>query len=103
MAKSKAPQKKQLKTQLSYQQFVKKVIKDRPYARSVHKLVCKARAGDEEAAEKLKALVTLTSDDIEKCCLPKKILSLLDCGVNKGLEPFRTNTTTLLLDFTAMV
>ena len=81
MAKSKAPPKKQL----SYQQFVKKVIKDRPYARKVHKLVCKARAGGRGAANKLKALVTLTNDDIEKCCLPKKILSLLDCG-NKGFE-----------------
>ena len=99
MAKSKAPPKKQL----SYQQFVKKVIKDPPYAREVHKLVCKARAGDEAAADKLKALVTLTDDDIEKCSLPKKTLSLLDCGQNKGLEAFRTNTTTLLLDFAAMV
>jgi hypothetical protein len=99
MAKSKAPPKKQL----SYQQFVKKVIKDPPYAREVHKLVCKARAGDEAAANKLKALVTLTDDDIEKCCLPKKILSLLDCGKNKDFEPLRTNTTTLLLDFAAMV
>jgi hypothetical protein len=99
MAKSKAPPKKQL----SYRQFVQKVIKDRPYAREVHKLVSKARAGDEAAATKLKALVTLTDDDIEKCCLPKKTLSLLDCGVNKSLEAFRTNTTTLLLDFAAMV
>jgi hypothetical protein len=99
MATSKAPPKKQL----SYQQFVKKVIKDRPYAREVHKLVCKARAGDEAAANKLKALVTLTDDDIEKCCLPKNILSLLDCGHIKGFEPLRTNTTTLLLDFAAMV
>ena len=99
MAKSKAPPKKQL----SYQQFVKKVVKDRPYARAVHKLVCKARAGDEEAANQLKALVTLTDDDIKKCCLPKKILSLLDCGLHKGFEPLRTNTTTLLLDFAAMV
>jgi hypothetical protein len=99
MAKSKAPQKKQL----SYQQFVQKVIKDPKYAGEVHKLVCKTRAGDKPAAAKLKAMVTLTNDDIEKCCLPKNVLSLLECGHNKDVDVFKTSPTTLLLDFAAMV
>lgn len=99
MAKSKASPKKPL----SYKQFVQRVIAEPQYGKDVHKLVCKARAGDKEAAKKLKAMVTLTNDDIKKCCLPKKTLSLLDCGQNKSLEVFKTNTTTLLLDFAAMV
>jgi hypothetical protein len=99
MVKSKKP----LKKQLSYKQLVQKVVKDPEYAAMVHGLVCKMRKGDKEAAKKLKKLVTLTAEDLEQCCLPPNLLELLDCGQHKDFQPFRTATTTLLLDFAAMV
>lgn len=99
MAKSKTPPKKQL----TYKQLVKKVVKDPKFAKMVHGLVCKMRKGDKEAAKKLRKLVTLTAEDLEQCCLPPNLLELLDCGHNKGFEQLKTATTTLLLDFAAMV
>jgi hypothetical protein len=89
--------------QMSYKQLVRKVCKDHKFAKKVHCLVCEARRGDHEAAEKLEALVALTDDDLEQCCLPSNLLEILNCGHNKVFAPLRTNTTTLLLDFAAMV
>ncbi len=88
---------------LTYKQFVKKAVKNPNFAQEVHGLVCAARNGDEQAAAKLEALVTMTAQDLQDCCLPNNLLELLNCGRDPRLIPFRTNTTTLLLDFTAMV
>jgi hypothetical protein len=99
MEKSKSP----LKKQLTYKQLVRKIVKDRKFAKKVHKLVCQARDGNKEAAKKLKTLFTLTDEDLEQCCLPAELVNMLDCGINQVLQPFKTNTTTLLLDFAAMV
>jgi hypothetical protein len=99
----KAPAKKTpAKKPLTYKQLVQKVTKDKKFARMVHGLVCKTRSGDKEAAKKLQALVTITDKELEQCCLPPNLLNLLDCGHNKNFTPFRTATTTLLLDFAAM-
>lgn len=95
--------KKTLKKQLSYKQLVQKVVNDPKFAKMIHGLVCKMRGGDKEAAKKLKKLVTLTDEDLEQCCLPPNLLELLDCGHNKEFQQLRTATTTLLLDFAAMV
>lgn len=99
MEKSKTSPKKQL----TYKQLVRKIIKDCEFAHDVHELVCQARGGDKEAARKLDALFKLTEEDLEECCLPSGLAEMLDCGRNNAFQPFKTNTTTLLLDFAAMV
>jgi hypothetical protein len=99
MKESKALRKKQL----TYTQLVRKILKDRQFARKVHKLVCQARDGDKEAAKKLGRLFTLTDEDLEQCCLPSNVRQILKCGVNVADRPYGTNTTTFLVAFTAVV
>ena len=92
-----------IKRQLSYKQLVQKIVKDRKFARSVHKLVCQSRDGNEEARKKLNALFKITEEDLEQCCLPASVLKILDCSPNNP-QMFKTSPTSfMLLDFAAMV
>ena len=89
---------------MSYGRLVKKIIGDPEFAKYVHNLVCDARGGDKAAANELKGLYKLTAADLKKCCLPRALVSSLDCGKQNYYAPFATTpTTVMLLDFAAMV
>lgn len=91
---------------LTYKQLVKRSCKDRKFARKIHRLVCKARGGGEDAAEarkKLDNIFKITEQDLKDCCLMESPTETLEC-LQDEIGILRTNPTTfMLLDFTKMV
>jgi len=88
---------------LTYKQLVKRCCEDRPFARKLHKLVCKARKGGTQGATanaKINRIFQITPKDIKDCCLehPDKAACLNQVGA------WRTKPTLhMLLDFSKMV